>query len=104
MAAADLYSRQVWWIGTALATASGLALLFVVRRLAWAPLGALLIATPHLIGAPQAFGIGVGLPNKLIIEFGIATLVTNLFFWASLGVAAGILFEKLRPAPEPDLP
>lgn len=99
MTTADLFSRQAWWIGTALATAGGLILLFLVRRPAWAALGALLIAVPHLIGAPHPSGAGANLPPELIIEFGIATLVTNLFFWASLGVASGILFEKLRPAP-----
>lgn len=96
MAAADLFDRQVWWIGTALATAGGLALIFLVRRLGWAAIGAVLIVGPHLIGAPRAMGPGVGLPDELIVAFGIASMVTNLLFWAALGIASGILYERLK--------
>ena len=98
MAAADLFSRQVWWLGTAASTAVGLAFIFLVRRLMWAALGAVLIVVPHLVGAPHASGPGVGLPSELIIEFGIASIVTNLLFWSALGIAAGIFFEKQSAA------
>lgn len=96
MAAADLLDRQIWWIGTALATAGGLALISLVRRLGWAAIGAVLIVAPHLIGAPRAMGPGVGLPDELIVAFGIASIVTNLLFWAALGIASGILYERLN--------
>lgn len=96
MASAALFDRQVWWIGTALATAGGLALIILVRRSAPAALGAVLIVAPHFVGAPVATGPGAALPNDLIIEFGIAVLVTNLIFWATLGIAAGILYERLK--------
>jgi cobalt transporter subunit CbtA len=98
MAAADLVGRQAWWMGTALATAGGLGLFFLGRRPKWAVVGAFMIIAPHLIGAPHVTASGAGLPPELIIEFGIASLVTNLLFWAALGIASGILFEKLRPA------
>ena len=50
---APLEARQIWWMATAAATASGLGL-FVFRRSAWAAvLGFCLIVSPHLIGAPQ---------------------------------------------------
>lgn len=97
MAAADLVSRQAWWIGTAIATGAGLTLLFLVRRPVWASAGAILIAAPHLIGAPHVTGAGAGVPEELIIEFGIASLISNLLLWAALGVASGIFLEKLRP-------
>jgi cobalt transporter subunit CbtA len=98
MATADVFDRQVWWIGTAVATAAGLGFIFLVRRLAWAALGAVLVVAPHLVGAPRATGPGAGLPDDLIVAFGVATLVTNLLFWSALGIAAGILYQKLRLA------
>ncbi len=99
MAAADLMGRQAWWMGTALATAGGLGLLFVGRRPKWAVVCVMMIIAPHLIGAPHVNAPDTGLPPELIIEFGIASLVANLLFWAALGIASGLLFEKLRPAP-----
>src|SRR6195256_4810962 len=51
-AAASLEARQIWWVGTAAATAAGLGLL-VFPRTAWAAiLGLCLISSPPLIGAP----------------------------------------------------
>jgi len=52
-AVAGIVQRQVWWIGTVIATAVGLWWLIGTRR-AW-PLriaGAICLALPHLIGAP----------------------------------------------------
>jgi cobalt transporter subunit CbtA len=37
MPAADLVSRQVWWIGTVLATAAGLALIAFRGTVGWSP-------------------------------------------------------------------
>src|SRR5271155_4146572 len=52
-ASAPLLDRQLWWLATAGATGSGLALLAFTRRAHWAILAAILIVLPHLYGAPQ---------------------------------------------------
>jgi len=63
--AAALEARQIWWVATAAATASGLGLL-VLRRSVWAAaLGVCLIALPHLIGAPQPAEIHTDVPAAL---------------------------------------
>src|SRR5262245_48806205 len=53
MPAADLAARQAWWIATIVAT--GLAIwLFTQRAETWAKvLAVILVALPHIIGAPQ---------------------------------------------------
>ncbi len=56
---ADLWVRQLWWIGTVAMTALGLGLI-VFGRAAWAVvLGLVVVAAPHLIGAPHG-GSGAG--------------------------------------------
>ncbi len=51
---APLADRQVWWIATAAATACGLALIAFHRK-PWTAVAAIvLIAAPHVIGAPAA--------------------------------------------------
>lgn len=52
-AAADLTVRQLWWIGTAGATASALALLAFARHPAFKLAALGLLVLPHLLGAPQ---------------------------------------------------
>src|SRR5262249_26995962 len=53
MPPADLFARQIWWVGTILATAIAIGL-FTLRHETWAKIAAvILIAFPHLIGAPQ---------------------------------------------------
>jgi cobalt transporter subunit CbtA len=92
--AAPLLDRQLWWIGTAAATAAGLGLIVFPRRW-WAALaGAVLIALPHLIGAPQPLGPGSA-PESLVQQFMIAALLGGLVFWLVLGAATGFLFKRL---------
>jgi len=93
-AEAELFARQVWWIGTAAATAGGLALA-VFGRWSWAiPAGLALIVLPHLIGAPQAEGAGT-VPPELAASFAARSLVIAAVFWALLGWAAGALYARL---------
>jgi len=54
---AALVARQLWWLGTALATAAGIATLAFVSARRVALLGLILLALPHIIGAPGGLGI-----------------------------------------------
>ncbi len=51
--AAPLFDRQLWWLGTAVATGGALALIAFTTRARWTILGAVLIVLPHLYGAPE---------------------------------------------------
>lgn len=94
-AAAELGARQGWWLLTVITTGAGLYLIFG-RRVLWrAGIGVVLLALPHMIGAPQPADHGGLAPARLQADFIAAVLVTNLFFWALLGTIAGHLFDRL---------
>ncbi|MBN9074547.1 MAG: CbtA family protein [Rhizobiales bacterium] len=87
MPAADLLSRQIWWIGTAAATAVALYLLFLRRSPALAALGIAILVVPHIIGAPQPADHSTPIPENLHHSFIVASTLTNLVFWVVLGAA-----------------
>ncbi|MEQ9727333.1 CbtA family protein [Pseudomonas sp. WHRI 8822A] len=87
-AAAELLLRQYWWIGTAAATAAGLALLAFGSNWMLRILGVVLLALPHLVGAPQPEVHESLAPETLEQQFILASLLTNAVFWAALGTAA----------------
>lgn len=93
-AAADLLLRQSWWIGTAVATATGLGLIAFARHWALRGIGLLLLAVPHLIGAPQPEVHQSLAPEALAQEFILASLLTNALFWSALGLAAAWFFAR----------
>jgi cobalt transporter subunit CbtA len=94
MPAGDLVERQVWWWGTVAATAGGLALIAFRRSLPFAALGLALIAVPHVIGAPQPVDYETAIPEGLHHQFVVAVTVTNLVFFAVLGIAIGALRQR----------
>ncbi len=92
--AADLGSRQAWWLGTVLATGVGLALLGYGRTALTAALGGALLAAPHAIGAPrldQFYGIA---PPELAAEFAARVLGVGFVVWGALGWLAGRLWSR----------
>jgi cobalt transporter subunit CbtA len=103
-AAGDLIGRQVWWIGTAAATAAGLAAL-VYGRPALKLLGLALIAAPQLIGAPDAGAPTSTAPAELSAAFAAHALVVQAIMWAALGVVSGWLWSRYgEPMGEGALP
>jgi cobalt transporter subunit CbtA len=97
-AAAGIYERQVWWIGTVIATAVGLWLLAGARGWALRIVGAICLALPHLVGAPSASGKNI-VPAALIHRFAFASLATTGIFWLLLGTIGGFLYNRLETDP-----
>jgi len=95
-AAAELLLRQYWWIGTAAATAAGLALLAFGSNWMLRILGVVLLALPHLVGAPQPEVHESLAPETLEHQFILASLLTNAAFWAALGMAAAWCYGRNR--------
>ncbi len=92
--AADLALRQVWWIGTVIATIIGLAAIgFGKNWLHWG-LGILAIALPHIIGAPHAGSFGGVVPPELQGEFVGLALAISAVGWGFLGLFAGHFWGK----------
>lgn len=91
MPAADVAARQMWWIGTAAATAAGLALVVFGRSPLFAVLGIALILAPQLIGAPQPDSYETPIPEALHHSFVVASVTVSFVFWVLLGGLAGWL-------------
>jgi len=99
-AAAVLEDRQIWWVGTALATAGGLFLALRVSRPLAILAGLALIALPHVIGAPHADGYASNVPSELSGHFAAASLVVHAVTWALTGCIAGFVWERTGAAPD----
>jgi cobalt transporter subunit CbtA len=99
MPAADLFARQVWWIGTVAATAAGLALIAFRGTAALSILGVALIVAPHVIGAPQPASHESPVPAGLHHQFIVAVTVTNLIFWVALGGIVGLVRQRFLGQP-----
>jgi cobalt transporter subunit CbtA len=97
--AGELAARQAWWIGTAVATAGGTALL-AFRREPWAAvLAIVLIAAPHVIGAPlPPEGEHALAPLPLERRFIILATLTSFVFWVLLGALSGALLKRFEAA------
>ena len=57
------------------------------------------IAVPHLIGAPLAPESHSDVPHALSHRFVVVVTITSLLFWALLGVATSIAFERISRPP-----
>lgn len=100
-AEADLLARQSWWIGTALATAAGIALILFAQRWWSRALGVVAILLPHVVGAPRAPLGGGAAPAALAAEFAAASLAIAAVFWITLGSLCGWLYVWLGRRGEP---
>jgi cobalt transporter subunit CbtA len=92
--AADLGARQVWWWGTVAATATGLGLLAYGRGLASTALAVVLLAAPHVIGAPEIEGFSGVAPPEVAAAFSARVLGAGLAVWALLGWVAGFVWSR----------
>lgn len=100
MAAADLAGRQLWWIATALATLAGIGLIVFTPaklRLGAVIAGLVLVALPHVIGAPEHAAESGALPAELAARFAVASLIAQAAFWGVLSAAAGHLLGRKLP-------
>lgn len=92
--AADLTARQLWWAATAATAIGGLGLLGYGRGLVPKLAGAVLLALPHVVGAPELEGFAGQVPPELAARFAARTLGVGLVVWAALGACTGALLRK----------
>ena len=93
--AAEVGQRQLWWISTILASAAGLGLIAFGHS--YLPLaGVVLMAIPHLLGAPHLdtfFGVA---PPELAAEFATLSLGAAAAGWVLLGYAVAAILQRLE--------
>jgi cobalt transporter subunit CbtA len=91
MPTAEVLPRQVWWWATVISTGAAV-LLLAKTRAGWAfALAAVLVAAPHIVGAPQPPDEHTSVPAQLAIQFATAALGTAAVFWLVLGLVFGRL-------------
>jgi cobalt transporter subunit CbtA len=95
--AADLTARQIWWWGTVMATGTGLGMLAYGKGYLTMGLAVLLLAAPHVIGAPLPDGYWGVAPPEVGAIFSARVLATALVVWAALGWLAARLWAE-KPA------
>lgn len=92
--AAELTDRQSWWLITVLDTGFGLSLLTFAKTKTYRFFGAVLLAAPHLISAPQPEVHSSAAPAELAQSFITATVFANAVFWLALGGLMGQFYQK----------
>ncbi len=92
--AADVIARQYWWIGTVTASVVGIALIAFGNGLPFIAVGAVLLALPHVIRAPELpYYAGIA-PPELSALFATRTLFVAMVAWVALGAVAGYFWEQ----------
>lgn len=94
VAAADVFLRQIWWWATVVATGIALALLAFGRSwMAWGS-AIVLLAAPHLIGAPHPDSFSGTVPPELAALFAARALGVGLAAWVLLGSLCGYFWQR----------
>lgn len=96
MIAEGVQDRQIWWISAMITCAVGLALMIFPANRLWKVAGALLIAVPHIVGAPhpEIDDLYHSLPPEMAARFAVTSLVTVGLFWIALGASVGYFFDR----------
>ncbi|MEO8628452.1 MAG: CbtA family protein [Betaproteobacteria bacterium] len=92
--AADIVARQLWWVATAASTAAGLACVLRMRGWGAKMLAVVLIAWPHILGAPRAPDEMSDVPTALTHAFVAWSLVASLVLWVLLGALTALFVAR----------
>lgn len=94
-AAAEITSRQIWWLSTAAASGIGLALIILSGSWLLRLAGLVIAVLPHVIGAPVPPTLEAPYPAGLGGEFVAASLVVSALLWSLSGLFSGWLHQRL---------
>jgi cobalt transporter subunit CbtA len=94
MPAGDLIARQIWWVATIIATGAGIFLIATKRELAWLAAAVVLIALPHIVGAPQPVTHETAVPAGLAASFAANTIAASAVLWSLIGLFLGFALNK----------
>jgi len=94
VAAAEVGARQIWWFATVAAAGVALWLLAFTRKRAVWGLAIVLLAAPHLIGAPEPDSFSGTVPPEIAALFADRALGVGLAAWVLLGAFAGYFWQR----------
>jgi cobalt transporter subunit CbtA len=90
----DLYARQTWWVATAAATVAGLWFAAYGTGLWQRAAGLVVLAAPHIWGAPELASFGGIAPPELAASFAVRSLAVGMITWAVLGGLVATLWHS----------
>jgi len=94
VATADVVARQFWWFATVASAAIALWLIAFGRGwVAWG-IAAVLLAAPHLIGAPEPSQFAGPVPTEIGALFAARAFGVGLAAWVLLGCFAGYFWQR----------
>lgn len=93
-AAAPLQERQLWWFGAVIASTAGIAAIAFGKNWAHWGAGVVLLALPHVIGAPHPVEFGGVVPPELQGDFVGLSLGVSAIGWALLGLIGGYAWAR----------
>ena len=96
-AAAPLQERQLWWLGTVVASTAGIAAIAFGKNWALWGAGIALLALPHIIGAPHPAAFGGVVPPEMQGEFVGLSIGVSAISWAVLGLFGGYMWARQEP-------
>lgn len=94
MPEADLVARQIWWVATALSTGAGLFLIATRAGIYWVAAALILIAVPHIFGAPQPLNPETAVPAALASSFVANSIAASAILWSLIGTFLGFAMQK----------
>lgn len=98
--AAALGPRQIWWLTAAASAALGLGLIAFTRSLPAAILAIVVMALPHLVGAPHLDQVKTNVPDELSRQFTQAVLLSAFVCWALVGGLTGFFYRHFASREE----
>ncbi|WP_299876734.1 CbtA family protein [uncultured Sulfitobacter sp.] len=94
VAAADVGARQIWWFATVGTAAVAMWLVaFGQNWMAWG-IAAILLAAPHVIGAPEPDTFTGPVPTEIAALYAARALGVGLAAWVLLGMFAGYFWQR----------
>ena len=96
VAAAEVSERQVWWAVTVAFTALAVWLIAFHRKPYFVGLAAVLIAAPHLYGAPEPDVFLGSVPPEIAAKFAARALGASMVGWIILGTLTAYFWETTQ--------
>lgn len=94
VAAADVGARQIWWFATVISAGVALWLLAFGRGWMLWGVAVILLAAPHLIGAPEPDSFTGPVPPEVAALFAARAFGVGMAAWVILGCFAAYFLDK----------